>query len=712
MKQVLQNLRTGEITLEEVPSPGLGHNNLLIRSRASLISAGTERQLIEFGKGSLLSKARSEPDRVKQVLDKIKTDGLLPTLDTVFKRLDEPLPLGYCNAGVVLGVGSGVTGFKPGDRVISNGPHAEIVSVPKNLCARIPDNVTDEHAAFTVLSSIGLQGIRLLRPTLGEKFVVYGLGLIGLASVQILTANGCDVMGIDINPERLKLAEKYGARVTRPEADPLTAVQAWSEDKGVDGVLITVSAKKDDVVHRSAQMCRKRGRMVLVGVVNMNLLRSDFYTKELSFQVSCSYGPGRYDDEYEQGGRDYPFGFVRWTEQRNFQTILNMMSTDRLSVDTLITHRYPHSSAKEAYNTILDSLDSLGVIFEYPEDSSPSSTISVSRQTITTVDKPVIGVIGAGNFSKMTVMPTLKKLKATVAHVADLNGASAQHLASKFDVQYATSDHTEILKNDSVNAVFIILRHNLHAAFVVEALEAGKHVFVEKPLALTREELNRVIETVNKRPEQMIMVGFNRRFSPHTVKVRELLSSRIEPLCVQVLVNSGRIPSDSWVQNKEVGGGRIVGEACHFIDLLVSLIGSKVKTIAATMMGGSVTNPEDRMSMTLSFEDGSVGSINYFSNGPRNYPKEQIKVFSEGRVLEIENFRLTRGYGFSGFKKFKTTRQDKGHESEFAAFIERISSGGEPPVPVDELINVTLSTFAAMRSAEEERTVRISENDY
>jgi len=417
MKQILQHLRTGQIEVAELPAPGVRPGHLLIRTTRSLISAGTERMLVEFGKAGLIAKARSQPDKVRQVLDKIRTDGLLPTMEAVFNRLDEPLPLGYCNVGRVLAVGAGVQGYTPGDRVASNGPHAEVVCVPKNLCARIPDGVSDEAATFTVLASIGLQGIRLVNPTLGERIVVIGLGLIGLVTVQLLRANGCHVLGVDISPERLALAERFGATTAAAggQSDPVVAAQSWSEGRGVDAVIITASAKSDEIIHQAARMCRQRGRIVLVGVVGLSLRRADFYEKELSFQVSCSYGPGRYDDAYEQAGCDYPFGLVRWTEQRNFQAVLDALADGALRVDELITHRYPHAQAAAAYQTITSDRSALGVVLEYPSEVATAPRIEIATAAAPAAGQAVVGVIGAGNFSKMTLMPHLARSNARIA---------------------------------------------------------------------------------------------------------------------------------------------------------------------------------------------------------------------------------------------------------------------------------------------------------
>jgi predicted dehydrogenase/threonine dehydrogenase-like Zn-dependent dehydrogenase len=684
---------------------------VLIRSRASLISAGTEKMLVEFGKAGLLAKAKAQPDKVKQVIDKIKTDGLLPTLEAVFNRLGEPLPLGYCNVGEVVEVGPGVTEFKPGDRVASNGPHAEMVCVPKHLCAKIPDGVSDEDAAFTVLASIGLQGLRLVEPTFGEKVVVYGLGLIGLVTVQLLQANGCEVLGVDVSEERLKLAEQYGATTVNAAAggNPVAAASAWTEGKGVDAVLITASAKTDEIIHNAAEMCRKRGRIVLVGVVGLDLRRSDFYEKELTFQVSCSYGPGRYDDAYEQGGRDYPYGFVRWTEQRNFEAILAALAAGRLDVSTLITHRIGLDEAPQAYNIIATDRSALGVILEYAPQADTARAIEVNPAVAKAASGATLGLIGAGNFSKMTLMPALSKTDARLKYIADLNGAAAKHLASKFSAEQAITDYQDILGDPDVDAVLIAVGHSLHARMVCEALAAGKHAFVEKPLAMNTDEIAQVLQAAQARPDRHVMVGFNRRFSPHTKKIKHLLAGRSEPLAMNMTINAGIIPPDVWVHDPVRGGGRIIGEGCHFIDLLSHIAGSEVVQVASAKMGQGVAVQEDKMSIVLSFADGSVGTVNYFGNGSKSYPKEMLEVFSEGRVLRLDNFRRLDGYGVSGFKKFKTSRQDKGHQAEFAAFVDRVATGGEPLIPLKQLVNITLASFAAMTSAAEARTVVLAE---
>jgi predicted dehydrogenase/NADPH:quinone reductase-like Zn-dependent oxidoreductase len=712
MKQVLQHLNTGRMEIAEVPCPQVGRGQVLIRTRASLISAGTERMLVEFSKANLIQKARQQPDKVKQVLDKIKADGLLPTLETVFRKLDQPLPLGYCNMGVVLDVGQGVTDLQPGDRVISNGHHAQIVCVPRNLVARVPENVTDEEASFAVLSSIALQGVRLLGPCLGEKVMVFGMGLIGLIAVQLLRASGCEVLGVDLNPQRLRLAEQFGARTVDLScgADPTEAAGAWTAERGVDGVVVTASAKTDEIMHQAAESCRKRGRIVLVGVVGLSLRRSDFYEKELTFQVSCSYGPGRYDETYEQKGQDYPYGLVRWTEGRNFEAVLGAMSSGTLRVEPLVTHRYCLDEAVKAYEKIESDPSALGVVLQYPQEAARVTRVAVSQGRTTGTGRAVVGVIGAGNFAISTLLPCLAGTGARLKHIAARsNGAALVHAARKFGFENAVTDYRQILDDPDVDAVFVVTGHNSHAALAGQALEAGKHVFVEKPLAISTAQLADIGNVVAQHPGQQLMVGFNRRFSAHTQKIKALLAGRAGPICMTVTVNAGEIPATHWMQDPQEGGGRIIGEACHFIDLLSYLAGNPVETVSAARVGEGPAVRDDKMSILLTFADGSVGTVSYFANGCKRYPKETLEVFCDGRVLRLENFRVTRTYGAGRDRTFKTRHQDKGHMAEVQAFVDRVSAGGDPLMPYEELANVTQATIAAVDAAREHNVVRVGE---
>lgn len=719
MLQILQNLSNGQTFLERVPVPANSAKNLFIRTRCTLISAGTEKMLVEFGQASLIGKARAQPEKVKQVLAKIRTDGLMPTLDAVFSKLGEPLPLGYCNAGVVESMGNNATEFEVGDRVVSNGAHAEFVSVPRLLCAKIPDNVCDEQAAFTVLASIGLQGVRLVQPTLGETIVVYGLGLIGLVTVQLLRASGCRVIGVDINPNRMALASEFGAEVVNGKecSDIPAMIAAMTQQRGADAVIITASAKTDSIICDAAKMCRKRGRIVLVGVVGLQLNRSDFYEKELTFQVSCSYGPGRYDPDYEQAGNDYPIGFVRWTEQRNFEAILAMLSSGLLDFSKLITHRFELSKAQEAYQTIQSDPSSLGVVLEYADHADPSQTVALPKANSTkhevvvaNATSPVLAIVGAGNFTRATLMPILSKLPARMKFVVGRTGTAAiQHTASKFGVENATTDLDAVLSDPDVNLLLVTTNHDSHANLVCRTLQADKHAFVEKPLAINVPQLKQVLDAVEHSCGKQLLVGFNRRFSPHIQKCRELLRGRSSPVAINILVNAGDIPPNHWVHDPIVGGGRIIGEACHFLDLAVFLTGSLIQTVSASRFGANVSVRDDKMAIALQLADGSIASVNYFANGSKSFPKERISIFSDNRILEIDNFRLTRGYGVKGFSKLKTFRQEKGHKQQFAALIDRIAQGGEWLIPLEELTNVALASIAAMQAAESDRTIFIDE---
>ena len=704
MKQVIQNLRTGKMDLTDVPCPQVTSGHLLIQTSSSLISAGTERSLVEFSKASLVAKARQQPDRVKQVLNKIRSDGLLPTLEAVFARLDQPLPLGYCNAGTIIEVGANVGDFEVGQRVASNGPHAEIVQVPVNLCAPIPATVADDHAAFAIVSSIGLQGIRLSATSLGESVVVYGLGLVGLLAVQMLKSSGARVLGIDLDPRRLELAKQFGVTTVEGNvSDPVAIARQWSEGYGVDGVLITASAKEDSIIHEASAMCRKRGRIVLVGDVNLKLMRADFYEKELSFQVSCSYGPGRYDAEYEQEGRDYPLPFVRWTENRNIRSVLNMMASGQLDVEPLITSRIAHAEAARAYEALTTDRSQLGIVLQYPQQLvSRKSVISVAKATSKSVASPLaVGILGAGNFTQRVVLPELSRVDVRLIGIASAGGVTAAHAAKKFDIEVCTSDYRSILDNHDVNAVFITTRHHLHARMIVESMEAGKHVFVEKPIGLNEDELMEVRQTLENHASQQFLVGFNRRFSPHAVKMHDLLSNRAGPLCATALINAGKIPVDAWVHDPQVGGGRLVGEVCHWIDLFVFLIRSHVVRVQTSMIGINSGNEtrDDHVTVSLNFADGSLANIQYFANGPKSFPKERIEVFQNERALQLDNFRILRGFGWKSFRKHMLMRQDKGHRAEIAQFVQRVGIGGTRLISVDEIVNVTLASFAAQRSA-------------
>jgi predicted dehydrogenase/threonine dehydrogenase-like Zn-dependent dehydrogenase len=716
MKQVIQSLDNGSVQSLDVPAPEVRPGHLLIHTRRSLVSAGTERMLVEFGRMNLLDKARSQPERVRQVLEKVKTDGLVATFDAVAAKLDQPLALGYSSVGVVLEAGAGVTGFCRGDRVASNGKHAELVCVPRNLCARVPDGVSDEAAAFTVLAAVGLQGIRLVEPTLGECVVVTGLGLVGLLTVQLLRAQGCRVLGLDFDPARLELAASFGAEVVdlSREADPVPRARSFSRQRGVDAVLITASTRSNDPVAQAARMCRQRGRIVLVGVSGLELDRAEFFAKELSFRVSCSYGPGRYDSAYEQGGHDYPVGFVRWTEQRNFEAVLDLMAAGALDARPLVSHRFALERAAEAYDLLASDQPSLGILLEYPPAPEPApgddessrrpshtalsgrtepsrgSTLarSVELGPLPPAGRVRVAVIGTGNHATRALIPALVAAGAGLHTAVSEQGVSARHAGAKFGFARASTDVEAVLGDPSVDALVIATRHASHARLALAGLSAGKHVFVEKPLCLTQGELGQLALALEAAPGQVAMVGFNRRFAPHVLQLRERLAPASEPKVMLMTVNAGALPRDHWVLDPFVGGGRVVGEMCHFIDLLRHLAGAPIvdHALKSTRAGGGQAS--DDVTLTLTFADGSLGSIVYVSSGHRSFPKERLEVFQAGRVLRLDNFRSLAGWGVPGLSRRHALKQDKGQLAGMRAFIEAVARGGPPPIPIAELLEV------------------------
>lgn len=697
MYQIIQSFKTGETILETIPAPEVKRGHVLIQTSRSLVSLGTERMLVEFGKSNLISKARQQPDKVKQVLDKIKTEGLMPTLEAVFNKLEQPLPLGYCNVGKVIAVGEGVSEFNIGDRVASNGAHAEVVCIPKNLVALIPDAVSDEEAAFTVIGSIGLQGIRLLNPTFGETIVVIGMGLIGLLTAQMLKANGCQVIGVDLDQSKLDLAKTWGIIPFNPKSDGdiVKFVENYTNGIGCDGVIITASTKTDEIISQAARMSRKRGRIILVGVVGLNISRAEFYEKELTFQVSCSYGPGRYDENYEQRGQDYPLSFVRWTEKRNFEAILQAISSGNIKVKEMITEIVAIEDYQKIYGSI-GSSKSIASILKYNENQSEFATKVNINPFIKATEKANIGIIGAGNFTKMTMLPILKKTTANLYSIASAGGVTGTALAKKYNINFSTTDYNSILKDANVDLVLVTTRHNNHADLVIECLQNNKNVFVEKPLAIAPEQLEKVEKAYQENGyNNAIHVGFNRRFSPHAQKLKTVLGTA--PMNIIATMNAGTIPANVWVHDMQVGGGRIIGEACHYIDLITFLTGSKVKSVCMNAMGINPQENTDNATILLQYENGSTGVINYFANGSKSYEKERIEVYSQERTAVINNFRKLETYGFKNLKSFKT-KLDKGHKTQFEKLVETTTKGGNPLIPFDEIINTTKASFAAIES--------------
>lgn len=692
MKQVFQNLSSGEITIENIPVPNVQVGYLLVATTRTLISSGTERMLLEFGRAGPLGKIKQQPNRVKEVFEKIKTDGLLTTLESVKSKLDQPIPLGYSHVGRVLDAG-GVPDFKIGDRVLSNGAHAEVVRVPKTLCVKIPDSVDDESAVFTVVGSIALQGIRLLNPTLGECVVVQGLGLVGLIAVQLLIAAGCRVLGADFDPHKLALAKQFGAETVDLSAgeDLVQKADYFSRGRGVDAVLITASAKEDTILHQAATISRKRGRIVLVGVVDLNLRREDFYEKELNFQVSCSYGPGRYDESYESKGQDYPIGFVRWTEQRNFEAVLDMMAAGKLDVKPMISAYFPVTEAKEAYDALTNK-NNLGLVFKYSDNQDVKLERTVELQSAKiNASKVNLAFVGAGNYASRVLMPAFKRTNALLNTVITSQGASAVIHGKKQGFEKAGTDIDSVLENKSINTIVIATQHHLHAKQTLAALESGKHVFVEKPLCINLNELDQLKKTYYAlQAAPLLMVGFNRRFSPYTQKIKSLIAPLNVPMHLVMTVNAGMIPKSHWAQNPALGGGRLVGEACHYVDLLRYLVGkSIIHADVISLAKLSEGTPEDEnFTISLTFLDGSCGTIHYFANGHKKIPKERLEIFIANKVLQLDNFRKLTACGFKKFKKMRSMRIDKGQNACPNVFVQAIESGNASPIPVAELFEV------------------------
>ena len=704
MKQLLQNMKTGKTTVEEIPVPSPRAGHALVRVATSLVSAGTERMLVEFAEKSLLGKARSRPDLVKQVLDRMRREGILVTLGAAFNRLDQPMPLGYSSAGSIVALGEGMDGFNVGQRVACAGGcyavHAEYNVVPRNLLTPLPDSLDFESAAFTTLGAIAMHGFRLAGAQIGENVAVIGMGLLGLLMGQIAAAAGCRVLGIDVNPQRIALAESLGLQaVVRDQA--VETAQALTANRGFDKVLICADTPSNDPVELAALIARDRANIVATGAVGLTFPRKIYYEKELSFINSRSYGPGRYDTSYEEAGKDYPIGFVRWTEARNFESIVDLMANGRLKIASMISHRFPIDKAAEAYEVITGKKKEpfLGVLLTYPVDALPGSqVVRFNVQTSKRANVVTLGVLGAGLFANATLLPALKKVKdIELVGIASAGGLHSQHAAKKFGFSYASANDDDILNDPNINTVSILTRHDLHADLVVRALHAGKHVLVEKPLAINVDQLLVVSEALKTDGCPLMTVGFNRRFAPLAVELSKFLSGHTEPLYMHFRVNAGYIPLNHWTQDSSQGGGRIIGEGCHFVDFLTFLAGAAPVSVNAVALPDNGKYHSDNVSMTFTYPDGSVGVLDYLANGDKSFPKERLEVFSGGRIAVLDDFRsleLVR----DGHRSMLKKAQDKGWKDEWISFANAIRTGARPPIPYEQLVGVTKATFAAMES--------------
>jgi predicted dehydrogenase/threonine dehydrogenase-like Zn-dependent dehydrogenase len=713
MKQLLQHVKNGQTIIEEIPIPTPREGQALVKVSASLVSAGTERMVVEFAEKSLVGKARSRPDLVKQTLDKAKREGVMPTVQAVFNRLDQPMALGYSSAGTIIALGKNMQGFKVGQRVACAGggyaTHAEYNVVPRNLLTPLPKNVDFESAAFTTLGAIALHGLRLAEPQLGENVAVIGLGLLGLMTIQFAAAAGCNVLGIDLDPKRIKLAEGLGLKaVTRPQAE--SAAQAFTANRGFDSVVICADTSSNDPVELAGVIARDRAKVVATGAVGLSFPRKVYYEKEISFINSRSYGPGRYDANYEENGNDYPIGYVRWTEGRNFQAVVEMMASDKLKVQPLISHRFPIEQGVKAYEVITGKKKEafLGVLLTYGEkEEVKSKKVEFISSVLRPSSTVKLGVLGAGLYANATLLPVIKNNKDfELVGIASAGGLHAQHSGKKFGFQYATSSDDDILNDPRINTVAILTRHGSHADLVVKALKAGKHVFVEKPLAINNSQLSAVSKQLKANSQSLLTVGFNRRFSPLAQQLKSSIIHRQSSLHAHYRVNAGYIPLSHWTQDPALGGGRIIGEACHFIDLISFLVGAPPVSVVAHALPNGGKYHDDNVSMTFTFPDGSIGVVDYLANGDKSFPKERLEVFCEGTIAVLDDY-VSLTTVRDGRKTVQSGAQDKGWKAEMAAFAKAIREGTEPPIPYDQLIGVTKATLAAVESIQSGEKVSI-----
>jgi len=708
MKQIVQNMKSGETQIVDVPVPIIQPGFLLIRTGASLVSAGTERMLVSFAEKNLLGKAQSRPDLMKQVVEKAKRDGILTTLNAAFNRLDQPIALGYSSAGTVMQIGEGVDGFKPGDRVVCAGGsyavHAEYALVPKNLAAHLPKGVQFENGAFATIGAIALNGIRLANPQVGEISAVIGMGLLGLLTAQILKASGCEVVGMDINPDRLAIAQKIDLRADINKNIKEKFIQ-MTHGRGFDHVFICADTTSNEPVELAGEIARDRANIVAIGAVGMDIPRKQYYEKELTFKIARSYGPGRYDKTYEEIGSDYPIGYIRWTEGRNLEAIVELLQQNKLDVASLITHRFPIEHAKEAYELITSKQDQnyLGVIITYPEEENRQAEediISFSSEHISSKSKKLnVGVVGAGNYANAVFLPTIKKNPhIDMLGIISAKGLNAQQSAQKFGFSYAGSHTDTILKDEQIDIITILTQHADHADLVRKGLKAGKHIYCEKPLTITKEQLESIIPLIQKKNHPYLTVGFNRRFAPYSMLLKSFFANRAEPLYAHYRVNAGFIPSSHWLHDPSKGGGRLIGEGCHFIDYMVFLVGQFPESVHTQALPDNGKYTRDNFVITMNFPDGSIGTISYLANGNKSAGKEYLEVFCGGKVGILDDFRKLQLFGKTTTKKREYFKQDKGHASAWNTFVNAVIKNGEVPIPYEELINTTYVILACDQS--------------
>ena len=707
MQQLVQNLKNGDMQLLEVPFPALNAGHILVRNHYSVISAGTEGKTVRDARASYIGKARARKREVAQVLESIKSNGLATTYQRVMHKLEAPSALGYSCAGEVVAVAPGITKFKVGDYVACAGGsavHAEVITAPVNLSVPVPGDVDLKHAAFTTLGAIAMQGVRRADPGLGANCVVIGLGLVGLLTVQLLEASGVHAIGVDIDTERLVLARRIGIGRILHRDDPALhqVVKDISHGEGTDAVIITAGTSSTDPIELAGQLCRKNGKVVIVGSVPTGFNRTNYYKKELELLMSCSYGPGRYDRRYEEKGIDYPIGQVRWSENRNMMAFVDLLAHKKLDIESLISHTFSLETSQQAYQMILDKSEAFtGIVLKYDTARRLSKRVALKYQ-YRPDERVNIGLIGAGSFAQNVLLPVVQG-KGTMIGVASARPNNARYAAEKFGFDYCTGDAAEVLADDRINIVFITTRHDMHAQLVLQALDRGKHVFVEKPLCLTQQELAFIKKAYDNHSVQL-MVGFNRRFSPHILKLRSSLHPEV-PVAINYRINAGTLPPDHWVHDPEEGGGRIVGEVCHFVDLVQHLAGGRPTSLAAHALN-DVGGLRDTLTLNMGFANGSTASIAYFSNGNKKLEKERLEIFSAGQVSIIDDFKTMSVYG-KRFEKVRLRKQDKGHAEQIERFLGAIRTGISVPIPIEEVYQSMLTTFKIEESIKHQQMVSL-----
>ena len=717
MKQVLQNRKTGRPFVGEVPVPALQRGRVLVQTVASLISAGTERAAVELVSKGLVQEARQRPDLVKAVVAKVKNEGILNTFASVRDKMAASQALGYSAAGIVAAVADDVSEFQVGDRVACAGvgfaSHAEVLSVPKNLCVHLPEGVSFESGAYGTLGAIALQGVRLAEPTLNESVVVIGLGLVGQLTVQLLKANGCRVFGLDLDPARVSLALEMGADQALVSNDTAAKeIETWTRGYGADAVLITAATDSNEPIELAAKVSRLKGRVIVVGMTSMDIPRQPFFSRELKLIISMSYGPGRYDPDYEERGHDYPLPYVRWTEKRNIESFVDLVSDKRINVERLTTHRFPIDQAERAYQLISgDAKESyLGVVLNYDPEAEVVRKVSLGAAApVRKAEKSIVlGVIGAGGYVPAMLLPHFKAEGVEFRSIATASGISAHDVGKRFGFAYAVSSADEVLDDVHVNLVVIGTRHDLHAELARRALEQGKHVFVEKPLALDDAQLESVLEGVRS-SNGKLMVGFNRRFSPLAQRAKELFADHETPLSILYRVNAGRIPKVHWTQNAEEGGGRIVGEVCHFVDFMQFVTGAPPVFVFAECVSAKSSKVVDADSVfiTLRFADGSNGAVAYLGEGDKTLAKERVEIFGGGKVFVLDDFRRATIYKDGREEQIVLKAQDKGQQAQVRQVCAGVLEGGPPPISIDDLAATSRATFRVLDSLRERRPFEI-----